>query len=188
MEFGWNALIAQHFWRISLHITHVRVRSEGLEPSEEPSILLPCGRRGHCGRAGAGLLHGRAFRLEVDRQIATGRGDIGMPEPPADRHQIDLRLQEVGGGGVPQDMRVEPLAGERGHAPCRDAGVLVEDVAHSVARQRLAPSIAEERLGARGRAPGLAEQGLQSLHGLGSQRAPARLAALAVVVFHIDPL
>ena len=75
---------------------------------------------------------------------------------------------------------MQALAGKRHHAPGCDAGVLVQDVAHAVARQRLAPSIAEEWLGACGRAPGLAEQGLQSLYGLGPQRAPARLAALAV--------
>ena len=56
-----------------------------------------------------------AARL-ASRSIAKSRpgggGDVGVPEPPADRHQIDLRLQEVGGGGVLQHMRVQALGGE----------------------------------------------------------------------------
>ena len=103
-----------------------------------------------------------------------------MTVPSADRHQIDLRLQQVRGRGVPQHVRVPALAGQGVDGAGRDASVLVQDVAHAEARQRLAMPIAAQRIGVRCRAPGIVEQGLQRLHGLGLQRAPALLAAFAV--------
>ena len=112
MELGRKTLAAQHVWRNLLYITPVPDRSEGLEPGEDASVRrLGCGLGFRC-RGRSSLLHGGALGFKVDRPVAADGGDVGVPEPPADRHQIDLRLQEVGGGGVLQHMRVQALGGE----------------------------------------------------------------------------
>ena len=60
-----------------------------------------------------GFRRASIFALGVDLGVAVGGGEIGVTEPAADDVDLDAGLEEVDGGGVPEEVRADPPAGAR---------------------------------------------------------------------------
>ena len=93
-----------------------------------------------------GHSYGLAFRFQVHFGIDAGRRDVGVAQPAPDRDHVDTRLQDMGSGGVPQDVGIDALAGQCRHGVGGGTCMLAQDVPHTESRQGMAGAIAEQRL------------------------------------------
>ncbi len=102
VEFGRETLAVQRPRHIPLLMTPKRVRSKGLEPSEDACIPPP-----RCGRGRSSLLRDGALGLEVARQVATDGVDIAHKIRDASRPTTVTQPSAnipVGGVDVPRRL------------------------------------------------------------------------------------
>ena len=79
--------------------------------------------------------------IDVDVGVALGGRERGVPEQLLDRPQVGALLEQVGGEGVPQRVRVNAAGTRRGVDP------VVENAPHRAIAQAAASAIAEDRAG-----------------------------------------
>src|SRR5271157_1623882 len=102
-----------------------------------------------------------------------------MPQPVTDRGEIHSGLEQVDGGRVTHSVGMKSLARESGSCGLRSIAVLQEEIAHSKARERLAPVIEEEPVGRPAIDTPLLAEARKHRRGLGPERAESFLATLA---------
>jgi hypothetical protein len=109
-------------------------------------------------------------------EVGVGGGEVGVPEPAADHVDLDAGLEQVHGGGVPEDVRADPSPGS---GVVETGGGAADDLVDPIAGQRLAARGERGRWRRRRRRLGL-QQLVEDSGGLSPERAGPPFVALAV--------
>jgi hypothetical protein len=124
---------------------------------------------------------GLPLQIDVGPRISHSGVQAGMPEPLADRGEVDSSLEQMDCRGVPDGMRVDPFAGQGRRNFGAGCDAFLEEVSDTKPGHRSAPAIEEDVLVGRIFAVGLLllDQFLQKLRRAWPDRTQAYLVALA---------
>jgi hypothetical protein len=96
-----------HLWRG--HV--IAAAPDGLELGENVRVAPPDRDGRIAGTARRARLDGLALALHSDVRVAPSRLLASVPEEIADRTEVGAGVEHVHGGRMPEDVRVDALAG-----------------------------------------------------------------------------